>query len=287
VHESEFVRSVRQLIEEPLTTAEWRDVFAMIDHNNNGVIELHEITDLLSSSKSQFTYEEAVQLIRQYDRTGQGTLCFDDFIDLVTNNQVVGTKLLSTYRVIFVTGGPGSGKGTVCSKLLGHVDCAHISSGDLLRQEIQAGTLLGQQIESTVKSGGLVDASTVVALLDKALARSTGKYVLLDGFPRSRQNALDFYELFGPAQCVLSFECPHDVMLQRILDRGKTSGRADDNYETAQKRISTFHEQSAGPMEVFKEKGCPIVSLDATKPVEHNVNRLLELPMFKALVKAS
>ena len=152
MHESEFVRSVRQLIEEPLTTAEWRDVFAMIDHNNNGVIELHEITDLLSSSKSQFTYEEAVQLIRQYDRTGQGTLCFDDFIDLVTNNQVVGTKLLSTYRVIFVTGGPGSGKGTVCSKLLEHVDCAHISSGDLLRQEIQAKKVeLGTKLSSDIK----------------------------------------------------------------------------------------------------------------------------------------
>ena len=210
---------------------------------------------------------------------------FPGFLEFLASgaNKDIGFKLLDTYRVMFVVGGPGSGKGTLCGKLVeqrSHVK--HISSGDLLRHEVASGSKLGKELQAIMQSGKLVDASTVLALLDKALGSSYGTVVLLDGFPRSLDNAVDFYELFGPGEGLLIFECPEDEMIRRIVNRGKGSGRVDDNEETAKKRIEIFKSQSLESVRFLREKaGIPVISIDATKPISENVDFLKSLPIFQ------
>jgi len=162
------------------------------------------------------------------------------------------------------------------------VNILHVSSGNLLRNEVESGSLFGQSIAATMKKGQLCDASVVMALLKKILIRSPGRLVRLDGFPRSLENAKNFVELFGMGECCLYFECPNDVMISRIVERGKKSGRIDDNEETAHKRIATFEAQSKEPLNYFKSIDSPIVHIDTTLPIDFNLQKLLGLEIFGA-----
>jgi len=81
-------------------------------------------------------------------------------------------------------------------------------------------------------------------------------------------------------ECCLFFDCPRDVMMSRILERGKNSGRIDDNEETAHKRIATFEKQSKEPLAYFSSLGSPIIKIDATEPIEKNLQKLLDLEIF-------
>lgn len=177
----------------------------------------------------------------------------------------------------FLIGGPGSGKGTLCGKLIaersGLLD--HVSSGDLLRDEVKRQTDIGKHVAELMSKGELVSASIVLALLDARLGQASGKIVLLDGFPRSLQNAQDFYRDFGPAECLLLFDCPDEEMVRRIVERGKKSGRADDNEETARQRVKIFKQQSEAPTKFLLEKGVPLLRIDATRPIEENMEILL------------
>ncbi|CAN0221021.1 unnamed protein product [Discosporangium mesarthrocarpum] len=102
------------------------------------------------------------------------------------------------------------------------------------------------QVAEKMKEGKLVEASTVLALLEKFLAMHPGRYVLLDGFPRSLDNARDWSRLFGPPEAYIRLDVPDDVMTKRIVERGLRSGRPDDNAEVARARIATYHQQCAG-----------------------------------------
>lgn len=85
---------------------------------------------------------------------------------------------------IFFALGPGSGKGLLCDRLVKECGVVHLSSGDLLRQEVEAGTRLGQEVKEIMRSGGLVSSAIMVALMQKRMKDHPGKRLLLDGFPR-------------------------------------------------------------------------------------------------------
>ncbi|XP_012945392.1 adenylate kinase 8 [Aplysia californica] len=151
---------------------------------------------------------------------------------------------LRSAKVIFVVGGPGSGKGTQCEKIVEKFGFTHLSSGDLLRAEVASGSERGKKLTETMQKGELVSMDTVLQLLKEAMvdkvATSTG--FLIDGYPRELEQGLRFEKEVCPAQFVLYFEVSDDAMTKRLLGRAETSGRADDNAETIKKRLVTFHD---------------------------------------------
>lgn len=170
--------------------------------------------------------------------------------------------------MIFVLGGPGAGKGTQCSRLVARYGFTHLSAGDLLRAEQdREGSEYGQMIKDYIKDGKIVPMEVTVALLENAMrdAQAAGGAArfLIDGFPRKLDQALKFEESVCAAEFVLFYDCPEAAMEARLLERGKTSGRADDNAESIRKRFRTFVETSMPVVENFEKQG-RVVKIDAT-----------------------
>ncbi|KAK1636889.1 UMP-CMP kinase [Colletotrichum phormii] len=177
--------------------------------------------------------------------------------------------------VLFVLGGPGAGKGTQCARLVSDYGFTHLSAGDLLRAEQdRPGSQFGQLIKDYIKDGLIVPMEVTVQLLENAMTETmkenpAGKAArfLIDGFPRKMDQAVKFEEAVCPAKLVLFYDCPEDVMESRLLERGKTSGRADDNAESIRKRFRTFVETSMPVVDYFEKEG-RVVKLDATPSPE-------------------
>ena len=142
-------------------------------------------------------------------------------------------------NIVFVIGGPGSGKGTMCELAQMQLGWTHLSTGELIRAEITAGGPDAAAIDALLKDGKLAPAEMVVRLLKRkmeSVTRTTGKInFLLDGFPRSLGNMDAWHQVYGTDSelpKMLYFECPFEVLEKRILGRAKYSGRNDDNIDT-------------------------------------------------------
>lgn len=175
--------------------------------------------------------------------------------------------------LIFVLGGPGSGKGTQCAKLVKDYGFVHLSAGDLLREEQKRpGSEYGKLISDYIKSGQIVPQEITVNLLRNAIndASKQGKSkFLIDGFPRKMDQALTFEKEIGRAQVCLFFDCPENVMLKRLLSRGETSGREDDNVESIKKRFQTFINTSMPVVDYLsKDSRVVTVKCDSGSPDE-------------------
>jgi UMP-CMP kinase len=180
-------------------------------------------------------------------------------------------KPLPQPNVVFVLGGPGSGKGTMCSLAESQLGWAHLSTGNLLRTEQERGGETAEAIESFLTAGELVPNEITVTLLKKAMdtaMREQGKTnFLLDGFPRSLDNMDGWYEVFGrdaELPTMLYFECPYDVLEQRILGRAKYSGRSDDNAASMKLRFHTFKAKTLPTLELFRSLD-KVVEVDASQ----------------------
>lgn len=177
----------------------------------------------------------------------------------------------SDVTVLFVLGGPGAGKGTQCARLVSEYGFAHLSAGDLLRAEQERpGSQFGELIKDCIKNGDIVPMEVTVQLLENAMAETISRSpdkksakFLIDGFPRKMDQAVKFEEVVCPAKLVLFFDCPEEEMERRLMERGKTSGRADDNAESIRKRFRTFIETSMPVVDYF-DKGGKVVRVDAT-----------------------
>ncbi|KAH7023287.1 uridylate kinase [Ilyonectria destructans] len=190
--------------------------------------------------------------------------------------------------VVFVLGGPGAGKGTQCSKLVEQYGFIHLSAGDLLRAEQERpGSQFGELIKDYIKNGLIVPMEVTIQLLENAMtealqkAGSTKGRFLVDGFPRKMDQAVKFEETVCPAKMVLFFDCPEEVMEKRLLKRGETSGRSDDNAESIRKRFRTFVETSMPVVNYFEKEG-KVVKLDAT-PTPDQVYVKTQLAMTERL----
>jgi len=157
----------------------------------------------------------------------------------------------------------------------------HVSCGEILRAEVTKGSDLGRTIAAKIAEGSLISTSIVMALVDQSLRNSGGKIVLLDGFPRSLDNAKDFLTLYTHCEAVLFFDCPEEVMVQRIVERGLSSGRVDDTESIARKRIKVYQEQSTLPIRYLtEERHVKSYHFDTTRPIKENMDRLVRLPFF-------
>jgi len=182
-------------------------------------------------------------------------------------------------NVVFVLGGPGAGKGTMCELAETQLGWTHLSTGDLLRAEREAGGPTSAKIEEYMTAGKLVPNEITVTLLKNAMervTRTTGKTnFLLDGFPRSLDNLEAWYEIFGrdsELPKMLYFECPYEVLEQRILGRAKFSGRSDDNLESIKLRFDTFKSQTLPIVQLFRsEKKCMEIDTSLSRQDVYNL----------------
>lgn len=164
-------------------------------------------------------------------------------------------------NIVFVLGGPGAGKGTMCELAQSQLGWTHLSVGDLCRAEVESGGKNASTIKGFVDAGKLVPDNIIVKMLKDSMeltTRTTGNQnFLLDGFPRSLSNLEEWYKVFGKEAelpKMLYFECPYDVLEQRILGRAKYSGRSDDNVESMKVRFDTFKEETLPTVELFRGK---------------------------------
>lgn len=182
-------------------------------------------------------------------------------------------------NVVFVLGGPGAGKGTQCDILVKERGFTHLSAGDLLRAEqVRKGSKYGELIAKCIKEGTIVPQEVTIELLKNAIKE---KYqngqtkFLVDGFPRKMDQALTFEETIAKSALTIFFECPEQVMLQRLLERGKTSGRADDNIESIKKRFRTFVETSMPVVDYFDKQG-KVVKVRCDHPIPVVAKQVLD-----------
>jgi adenylate kinase len=181
-------------------------------------------------------------------------------------------------NIVLVVGGPGSGKGVLCARLAKECGCVHMSSGKLLRDEVARGTPLGRQVADSISRGELVSSSVITALIRRNMRKFPGRRVLLDGFPRSLENAIDFSHQMGKPELALHLVCDDTVMMERILKRSRENpGRTDDNIDTALNRLRTYHRSHGLTLEWLRDDHVPVINLDCSGSEESVWGQLLAI----------
>ncbi|PKA54185.1 UMP-CMP kinase [Apostasia shenzhenica] len=156
--------------------------------------------------------------------------------------------------ITFVLGGPGSGKGTQCTKIAETFGFLHISAGELLRKEMSSNCEYGAIIRDIIKEGKIVPSEITVNLIHKAIKSTSNQNILIDGFPRSDENRMAFERIVGvEPDLVIFFDCPEDEMVKRVLSRNE--GRIDDNTETVKKRLKVFDKLNLPVITYYSWKG--------------------------------
>lgn len=159
---------------------------------------------------------------------------------------------------IVLLGAPGSGKGTQAQFLIKKYGLKHISTGELIRQEIAENTEIGQMTKEQISRGELVPDAIIIKLLEKHLEHiKSSNGVLFDGFPR---NTVQAYMLEGllsfldtKVTCVIKLEVHKDELLRRIVKRGSSSGRMDDNLAVAHTRLTQYENLTYPLVDFYKQ----------------------------------
>ncbi len=160
-------------------------------------------------------------------------------------------------RVILFVGPPGSGKGTQAQRLAQERGYRHLVMGDLLRQEVQAQTPIGKEVQPLLSAGLLVPDELVIKMIAQHL--QNGANYILDGFPRTIAQAQALDQLLaqkGASICaVLALEVPEEELMNRLLRRGEIEGRSDDNPETIQRRLTEYNAKTRPLIEFYEARG--------------------------------
>ncbi|XP_078173419.1 UMP-CMP kinase 3-like isoform X2 [Carex rostrata] len=177
-----------------------------------------------------------------------------------------GSPFDKRIKIVFVLGGPGSGKSTQCTKIVEHFGYTHFSSGDLLRAECKSGSKNGTMIQNLMKEGKLVDSSIIVQLIQKAMLESKNDKFLIDGFPRNEENRIAFEKIVNiEPELLLFLDCPESELEKRLLSRNQ--GREDDSVETIKKRFKVFTESTLPVVNYYEQRG-KVRKVNAAKPPE-------------------
>ena len=162
---------------------------------------------------------------------------------------------------IVIFGAPGSGKGTQSQLLIDKYNLKHVSTGEILREEIKMGTELGKLADTYISKGHLAPDEMVIDILEELLEHHSDncRGFIFDGFPRtlSQGEALDRMLLAHNEKidAVISLEVDEEELFQRLLNRGKVSGRKDDNRETIESRLDVYQKQTAPLKEFYGKQG--------------------------------
>lgn len=185
-------------------------------------------------------------------------------------------------RLVLI-GAPGSGKGTQADRLTVALGVPHISTGNLLRAAVKAGTPLGLKAKSVMEGGHLVSDDIVLGMLEERLAEAdAASGFILDGYPRNLAQADALDELLDrlgrPLDAVIKLEVPDQVIIGRVEQRFHAEGRADDDPETVRNRLTVFAEQTAPVAQHYVDRG-ELKIVDGVGTVDEVFARILaELP---------
>ena len=175
-------------------------------------------------------------------------------------------------KLLFI-GPPGAGKGTQAGRVADRLGIPHISTGDMFRHHVSAGTELGKQVKAIMEAGDYVPDSITVAMLAERLAEDDAENgFILDGFPRTIAQVEALDELIGEdgLDRVVLFTVDNDVLVERMLARG----RADDTEETIRNRLEVYEEQTAPLIDLYRERGV-LVEVDGVGEIDEITDRVL------------
>lgn len=180
---------------------------------------------------------------------------------------------------IVLFGAPGCGKGTQAQRLKEHYGIDHVSTGEVIRDEIRRGTELGRSMESYIKEGKLAPDSIVIGMIANYVAdHRDAKGCIFDGFPRTTVQAEEFDKILAKnglkVDIMVDIHVPEEELVHRILLRGKESGRADDaSEEVIRGRLDVYHKQTAVVSEYYTAQG-KYASVDGVGTMNEVFNRI-------------
>lgn len=205
---------------------------------------------------------------------------------------------------LVLIGCPGAGKGTQAKILSKHFGLAHISTGDLLREQVKSETPLGLKLKSIMESGGLVSDDIVSELLSQRIKADDCKNgYILDGYPRNASQAEGLSAIVGELDRVVDIEVADELIIERMSGRrscggcgamyhvkynppkaegicdscgGKLITRSDDVPETVKHRLDVYHSQTAPVIDYYNKKGI-VLKIDGSKPIDEVSKELTEL----------
>ena len=173
---------------------------------------------------------------------------------------------------IVIFGAPGSGKGTQSEKMIEKYGLGHISTGDVLRDQIKRGTELGKTAKGYIDNGQLIPDGLMVSILADVYDGFGKEHegVIFDGFPRTIPQAQALKNMLAErghkVAAMIELDVPEEELMKRLIKRGQESGRSDDNEETIKKRLTVYHNQTSPLIDWYEKEG-----------IHHHINGLGEL----------
>jgi len=181
---------------------------------------------------------------------------------------------------LVLLGAPGSGKGTQAARLREHLQVPHISTGELLRAAVAAGTPLGLQAKAVMAAGNLVSDEIVLGMLeDRFQQPDAGNGFILDGYPRNlaQANALDglLTRIRQPMDIAVQLDVGTELLVERLAGRAAAEGRADDSPEAVRNRLKVYDQQTAPVVDFYRNQG-KLAHLDGVGSLDEVFTRIIE-----------
>ncbi len=181
---------------------------------------------------------------------------------------------------LLLLGAPGSGKGTQAARLKDSLAVPHISTGDLLRAEVAAGSKLGLEAKGVMARGELVSDAILLGMLEARFSRDdTAGGFILDGYPRNLAQAAALDALLArirqPMDFAVQLEVPSELLVERIAGRAKAEGRADDNPDSVRKRLQVYTDQTAPVIDFYRQHG-QLTVVDGVGTLDEVFTRIIE-----------
>ncbi len=181
---------------------------------------------------------------------------------------------------LVLLGAPGSGKGTQAARLKEHLQVPHISTGDLLRAEVAAGSPLGLEAKEVMARGELVSDAILLGMLEDRFSRpDTANGFILDGYPRNlaQADALDVLlkRIGQPMDAAVQLDVATELLVERIAGRAAAEGRADDSPESVRTRLKVYDSQTAPVIEFYRTHG-QLTVIDGVGTLDEVFTRIIE-----------